>query len=215
MAHPDDECMFFSPTILSLTDVDPTLVFLICVSQGNFRKEGSIRSKELWESCRRLGVLPENIILLNNSHFPDDPKINWDSTSLANLLLNYIITYDIKIVVTFDETGISGHSNHISLFYALLDIVASKHFSTCRAFGLDTVNLLRKYSSILDALLAVLFESNVYLLGWKNSYRGVDAMLAHRSQLAWFRKLYLMFSRYMIVNSYTEIIDDDVALPNL
>ena len=32
-AHPDDECMFFAPTIISLTQNDVE-VFLLCLSEG-------------------------------------------------------------------------------------------------------------------------------------------------------------------------------------
>ena len=31
------------------------------------------------------------------------------------------------------------------------------------------------------------------------------AMHAHRSQLVWFRKLYILFSRFMIINTLTEL----------
>lgn len=34
-AHPDDECMFFGPTILSLTHRNDCSVFLMCLSNGN------------------------------------------------------------------------------------------------------------------------------------------------------------------------------------
>lgn len=34
-AHPDDECMFFGPTILSLTQrKEPCTVYLLCLSNG-------------------------------------------------------------------------------------------------------------------------------------------------------------------------------------
>lgn len=31
------------------------------------------------------------------------------------------------------------------------------------------------------------------------------AMHQHRSQMVWFRRLYILFSRYMIINSLTEL----------
>ena len=30
-------------------------------------------------------------------------------------------------------------------------------------------------------------------------------MLQHKSQMLWFRKLYIIFSRYMLINSLTEL----------
>jgi N-acetylglucosaminylphosphatidylinositol deacetylase len=35
-AHPDDECMFFAPTILALTRTAPEDVYLLCLSNGMF-----------------------------------------------------------------------------------------------------------------------------------------------------------------------------------
>ena len=35
IAHPDDECMFFAPTILALTRSGQYDVFLLCLSSGN------------------------------------------------------------------------------------------------------------------------------------------------------------------------------------
>lgn len=34
IAHPDDECMFFSPTILHLTRTAPQNMYLLCLSEG-------------------------------------------------------------------------------------------------------------------------------------------------------------------------------------
>ncbi len=36
IAHPDDECMFFSPTILALTRRAPQNVYLLCLSEGKY-----------------------------------------------------------------------------------------------------------------------------------------------------------------------------------
>lgn len=36
IAHPDDECMFFAPTILKLTRSGQYDVFLLCLSSGLF-----------------------------------------------------------------------------------------------------------------------------------------------------------------------------------
>ena len=35
-AHPDDECMFFAPTILGLTQRGQYDIFLLCLSSGQF-----------------------------------------------------------------------------------------------------------------------------------------------------------------------------------
>lgn len=53
-AHPDDECLFFSPTILALHKSAD--VFSMCVSTGNSDGLGDIRKQELEKSLDVLGV---------------------------------------------------------------------------------------------------------------------------------------------------------------
>lgn len=36
IAHPDDECMFFGPTILNFTKKNDAVVYLLCLSTGIF-----------------------------------------------------------------------------------------------------------------------------------------------------------------------------------
>jgi N-acetylglucosaminylphosphatidylinositol deacetylase len=38
--HPDDECMFFGPTVLSMTKNPAVSLFVLCMSSGDYRKEG-------------------------------------------------------------------------------------------------------------------------------------------------------------------------------
>jgi len=56
IAHPDDEAMFFVPSIVQLRQ--PHLhnkLYLLCLSNGNFDGLGKIREKELHASARYLG----------------------------------------------------------------------------------------------------------------------------------------------------------------
>lgn len=63
-AHPDDECMFFAPTILSLISPTPstshdsisTELFSLCLSVGDADGQGPERVKELGRSLDVLGV---------------------------------------------------------------------------------------------------------------------------------------------------------------
>lgn len=209
IAHPDDECMFFAPTILAKTNAEPSSVHLLCVTCGNYRNEGEIRTRELWTSCARLGIPSENILLLNNDFFPDDPKSNWDSSRLAKILLTHIESLDIKVVVSFDEDGVSGHSNHMTIYRALLRLASRDQLPCdCRVFSLDSVMCARKYSAILDTLPTLLLDRRVHLATPSIYSQGVGAMKAHHSQLVWFRRLYVIASRYMLINTYTEVMED-------
>ena len=54
-AHPDDEAMFFLPTITYLNDNNYES-HLICLSNGNANKIGKIREAELEKCCKYLKI---------------------------------------------------------------------------------------------------------------------------------------------------------------
>ena len=56
-AHPDDECLFFAPTILALRD-DPTHpeIFSLTMSVGNADGLGELRKDELSRSLDVMGI---------------------------------------------------------------------------------------------------------------------------------------------------------------
>ena len=67
-SHPDDETMFFGPTILSLcrgkSNFLPSNLFLLCMSTGDHKSMGARRKHELYEACKILGIPEENITIL-------------------------------------------------------------------------------------------------------------------------------------------------------
>lgn len=54
-AHPDDECMFFTPSIRNFI-AQGRSVDLLCLSTGNYDGMGQRRRKELERSARVLGI---------------------------------------------------------------------------------------------------------------------------------------------------------------
>ncbi|XP_071519861.1 N-acetylglucosaminyl-phosphatidylinositol de-N-acetylase [Panulirus ornatus] len=205
-AHPDDEVMFFGPTILHFTQREGALVYLLCLSTGNYYGQGRIRCQELWASCRLLGMSRENIILYRCDDLPDDPDIMWPTVKTANLINQYLHALDIDMVVTFDMGGVSGHINHSALFSAIQHLVDEEYLpETCEAFSLDTVNIIRKYSSLLDVPLSYALSSCAFTVDCKQHSILQSAMRAHKSQYVWFRKLYMYFSRYVLINTLTRI----------
>jgi hypothetical protein len=81
-AHPDDEVMFFAPTIQSLVDKGFE-VHLLCLSSGNFDGLGTVRKKELELAGMNLGILKSNIFV---EDFEDNPNLMWDPFQIANAL---------------------------------------------------------------------------------------------------------------------------------
>jgi len=215
ISHPDDESMFFGPTILSLcgngrrgsTPVPGAKnVFLLCMSNGDYRNQGSVRKHELYSACKLLGIPEENITLLSYTKLRDDPSVRWREEVVSEVVLQTIHAHEVDTVLTFDRYGISGHKNHSSIYNAMAYLhLEQKLPPKTRVFTLRSVNLLRKYSSILDLPMSFLLAPNVYtasLRGWLRLHR---AMAAHRSQYVWFRKLYMAFSRYNFINTYDQM----------
>ncbi|XP_075710496.1 N-acetylglucosaminyl-phosphatidylinositol de-N-acetylase isoform X2 [Rhinoderma darwinii] len=97
IAHPDDECMFFAPTILGLLQGQRPLSALCC-STGNYYNQGETRKKELIKSCAALGIDPLNVTLIDHSDLPDSPTVKWDEHLLSSLVLNHIQEKNIDLI---------------------------------------------------------------------------------------------------------------------
>ncbi|CAG5044066.1 unnamed protein product [Parnassius apollo] len=211
-AHPDDECMFFGPTIYRLCEQGAD-VYILCLSNGNYDGKGDIRPKELWNACKLLGVPAENICLMNDTRLQDDPKVQWPVQVIAKLIHHHLEMLEVDTLVTFDRGGISSHPNHSAVFYAVAYIFVEKNMpKRCTVYTLDSVNILRKYMSFLDLPLSFVLSSKRYFLRWTESRRVTRAMKQHRSQMVWFRYLYVIFSRYMVINTLRKINLADIEL---
>ncbi|XP_011557274.3 N-acetylglucosaminyl-phosphatidylinositol de-N-acetylase [Plutella xylostella] len=212
VAHPDDECMFFGPTIYRLCEQGAD-VYILCLSNGNFEGLGSTRRKELWEACQELGVPEQNICLVTDTRLPDDPKAQWPVPVVAKLLQHQLDALDIDTLVTFDRGGVSSHKNHTAIFYAVAYMFVEKLLpKRCTVYTLDSVNIVRKYWGYLDLPLSFLLSSKRYFVRWTESRRVAGAMRRHRSQLAWFRRLYVALSRYMVINTLRRVTLPDIEL---
>ncbi|XP_003132072.1 N-acetylglucosaminyl-phosphatidylinositol de-N-acetylase isoform X1 [Sus scrofa] len=201
-AHPDDEAMFFAPTILGLARLGHQLS-LLCFSAGDYYNQGEIRKKELLQSCDVLGIPSSSVTIIDNRDFPDNPAVRWDPGRVADVLLRHIELNSIDLVVTFDAGGVSGHSNHVALYAAARTLCAEgKLPKGCKVLALQSVNRLRKYISLLDLPCSLLLARDaLFVLTRQEVAQAQKAMSRHRSQLLWFRRLYVLFSRYLRINS--------------
>ncbi|XP_022115195.2 N-acetylglucosaminyl-phosphatidylinositol de-N-acetylase isoform X1 [Pieris rapae] len=215
VAHPDDECMFFGPTIYRLCEQGAE-VNILCLSNGNYEGKGNIRKQELWNACKELGVPACNICLISDTRLPDNPKLQWPVPVIAKLIGHHIEAYNIDTLVIFDRGGVSSHPNHAAVFYAVAYMFVEKNMpDKCTVYTLDTVNIIRKYLGFLDLPLSFLLSSKScfrYFLRWTESRRVLRAMKKHKSQMIWFRYLYVMFSRYMVINTLRKISLADIEL---
>ncbi|KAF8888573.1 putative deacetylase LmbE-like domain-containing protein [Infundibulicybe gibba] len=168
-AHPDDECLFFAPTIQSLLSIgrvgqsrSPTLdstpeIYSLCLSSGNADGLGKVRQIELQRSLNILGINDENQRVEDHPHLQDNITASWDPDVIADVLEPYVLEHKITTILTFDSGGISGHPNHVSLPLGVQNLM-KRNLATAgippRLFTLISVPLVTKYNSILAPILA-------------------------------------------------------------
>ncbi|KAH0369479.1 LmbE-like protein, partial [Aureobasidium melanogenum] len=238
IAHPDDEAMFFAPTVLALTR--PSLgnhVKILCLSSGDADGLGHIRKQELVKSGLLLGLRnAEDVLVLDDERFPDSMTTTWDSKAIANLLASTFAPKmakmgaksapeaNIDVLITFDDIGVSSHPNHISLYFgglAFLRQIMQKHSGwehPIKMYTLSSVNVARKYMSVLDAPLTILktaftkkeagdFPTPLVVVSGVGGYRKAQRAMtnAHESQMRWFRWGWISISRYMVLNDLKKV----------
>jgi len=187
-AHPDDESMFFLPTIVSLAGSHS--LHLLCLSTGNADGLGRVREKEL----QRAGTLLRftHTTALDDLRLQDGMTTQWDAAVVAEVVQSYVSEHSISTVITFDAQGVSGHINHRAVQNGL------KRITTVKKFELQSTGLLRKYMGIADLMQSlgedILFVNVSLGLAWR-------AMATHHSQFVWYRKLFVIFSRYGYINT--------------
>lgn len=116
--------------------------------------------------------------------------------------------------MTFDAGGISGHPNHTALAHAMmahLPTPSTGRHAIPKVWLLETTSLLRKYLGVLEVLVSLLLAALARLWGGGRRETRValnprpwvaySAMLAHASQFVWYRRLFVLFSRYTYVNT--------------
>lgn len=126
-AHPDDECMFFAPTILALAALqgpsvssrDPTStssLYSLCMSVGNADGLGAIRKYELGSSLDLLGVDTDKRLVVDHPYvllarrafggvsyamcrdLQDNFTAHWDAETIASVLKPYVLENRINTV---------------------------------------------------------------------------------------------------------------------
>ncbi len=128
----------------------------------------------------------------------------------------------IDVLITFDATGISSHPNHIALYHGatlfLTKIMKGHSSYACPVslYTLPTINIVRKYTFILDLIptfLSGIFGSLfggvkahkddrvVFVNDVVRYWKAREAMVnGHKSQMVWFRWGWIGVGRYMVVN---------------
>ena len=67
IAHPDDEVMFFAPSLIKIMkEIGRENFYLVCITSGNRYDVGDIREKELIRSGHTMGIPRKNIVQVND-----------------------------------------------------------------------------------------------------------------------------------------------------
>lgn len=212
IAHPDDETMFFVPSIRALIE-HGTSVHILCLSTGQQAAGLLPRSQELKAAANVLGI--SSVEVVDSESMKDGMRTEWPADAVESAVASYTARRPVEIIISFDRGGISGHLNHKCTFAGIVRFSSRCGSPPC--YSLETVPLQRKFSSALDALTSWA----LHVLAGRESrgalpqhvfiaYTGLalvhNAMrIGHTSQYVWFRVLYVVFSRYAFVNTLTRI----------
>lgn len=132
----------------------------------------------------------------------------WPPTKISEILSQH----NPSAIITFDESGVSSHPNHISLLRGAEEYVSTRE-SGARLFTLTSVPIWRKYAFFLDAVVVRWLAGEegkgmrrvAFVSSWAGYLKARSAMVqAHVSQMRWFRWGWIGFSRYMVVNDLVE-----------
>ena len=204
------------PTVCALHEAGYAL-HLLSLTTGNADGLGSQRVAELHAVAEALHLAA--VTVLNRSAFADGFGEVWDVDAAAEAVRMHILksSAHFELVVTFDELGVTGHPNHRDTHLAVRGAARRLTGRWAAFMSLRTRSLSRAFSANLEALALALTshhgqQQSGDLLFWAHSPAwSWHAMTLHTSQWLWFRKLYVLLSRYSYINELQpfELPDED------
>ncbi|KAF4257254.1 hypothetical protein KXW98_004594 [Aspergillus fumigatus] len=235
-AHPDDETLFFSPSITYRRDDPHVQRALLVISSGNYEGIGERRQQEIHDSCSVLGIVPDRCVVLDDAALQDNPRKWWNEELIKDLVASHVQKWNADLIITFDDGGVSGHINHRAVSAGVRTYITSTP-NAPPAYTLQSTFLIRKYSSLLDLiptaipfswriLKAILtspasspadgvhdlsppeaYNDKVLLVSpWRTYLVSRAAFAQHASQYSWDRSFYLVLSRYMWCNNLNKLV---------
>ena len=204
IAHPDDEIMFWTPTIKTFLGNNIPLKIL-CLSNGNYNGLGELREKEFDDISRALNLSDNQI--LDIPELQDNITQKWEPSIVSEQIEEFLKNNkDVKTIITFDGNGVTKHPNHISC-YDGLKFYLNKHSDECKknkikVYTLDSFNFIFQYTSIVPLLNALFKSYGFCLMTFYNSYK---YMRHYKTQFNLLRKAHVLLSGYSYFNSYTKL----------
>ncbi|KAJ3787135.1 LmbE-like protein [Lentinula aff. detonsa] len=180
-AHPDDECLFFAPTILGLADHQRTFdasdgkknhkseLYSLCLSVGDADGLGHIRKEEYEKSLDVLGIKDRNRMTLDDPYLQDSMEESWNIDYIADVVADFVISHNITTILSFDQNGVSNHPNHKAIPYGIQRVISAYTvYPPPKFYVLITVPLSIKYVGILAPLVA---KFDLYAINIVHSFK--------------------------------------------
>ncbi|KIY98423.1 N-acetylglucosaminylphosphatidylinositoldeacetylase [Monoraphidium neglectum] len=188
-AHPDDEAMFFAPSLAHYAR-HGDLVTILCLSTGD---------------ADGLGRIPaDRVTVVDHPRLRDGVATAWPEATVADLVAAELQKRRCDTVLTFDARGVSGHANHTAVHRGVRSLLQTRGpaLGVTSAWQLVSLGLPRKFLSIADTWLSrTLAPRGALVLAGGSLGTSLAAMRAHASQWVWYRKLFVLLSSYTYVNT--------------
>ncbi|KAG0449011.1 hypothetical protein HPP92_027560 [Vanilla planifolia] len=140
VAHPDDESMFFAPTILYLFSKGHN-IHILCISKGDAEGKGNVRIEEIYRASAVLKVPRQQIKIIDHPELQDGFDKPWKPHLVAAFAEEEIEKHGIDTVITFDSYGVSGHPNHQDVHRGLCALVLGNTQKNIEAWELMEGNV--------------------------------------------------------------------------
>ncbi|CAF2048398.1 unnamed protein product [Brassica napus] len=204
ISHPDDESMFFSPTINYLT-ANAYNIHVLCLSTGNMPYHTFYISVTLSYSIQivRKFVPLQQLKIVDHPNLQDGFRQVWSHDLLEEIISEEVISHDIHTIITFDDYGCT-----LRLVLIPEKFLQTNSERNIKAWELVSLNTFRKYGGPIDIWLSILSAkrhgSKVIIIN-EQPLKSYEAMAQHLSQWVWFRKLFVSFSSYTYTNTLQRI----------
>ena len=170
----------------------------------------------------------QDVRVIEHPGLRDGLAERWPAELVARLVAEEVARRRAALLVTFDEAGVSGHANHADTFRGVRRYLREEAAAaiggrsaaaatggggtttSVRGFALVSTGIVRKYLGLFDAALSCVLSWRAGQLG-STCFALLDvplvhrAMTAHASQYVWYRRLFVLFSRYGFVNTLRPI----------
>lgn len=181
IAHPDDETMFFIPTLQQLRSHSHN-IHVLCMCNGSVQQNQS-RTAELLSVCKYMNINEKNVWIVDDKLLPDGihKSNNWSTARIAQYITIFIKQHLIDIIITFDSYGVSGHINHQATYYGVLEYLTNVHTNYYKqqqqqlqytntkhtlplppvVYTLQSQSLIEKYIGMVNILLVDMTQKQI------------------------------------------------------